>query len=222
MLLIAAAALLIAAAVWGIAGRMSGNGAQTAQTTQDREETTAAKPVIYLYPSAETPVSVKLTLSGTPGTRYPAPDADGVWRVTAQPDGTLTDAAGREYSYLFWDGVLDTAYDFTKGFCVRGADTAAFLQETLAAMGLLPREYNEMIVYWLPQMENNAWNLISFQTDAYTEAAALEIEPAPDCLLRVFMAWKALSEPVGIEPQTFSPFVREGFAAVEWGGAQVR
>ena len=71
-------------------------------------------------------------------------------------------------------------------------------------------------------MENNAWNLISFQTDAYTEAAALEIEPAPDSLLRVFMAWKALPEPVWIEPQTVSPFVRKGFAAVEWGGAQVR
>ena len=45
--------------------------------------------------------------------------------------------------------------DFSRGFVVRGSDTAAFLREKLAYMGLTPREYNEFIVYWLPRMQNN-------------------------------------------------------------------
>ena len=43
-------------------------------------------------------------------------------------------------------------------------------------------------MYWLPRMQGNAYNLISFQSDRYTETARLTIEPEPDSVLRVFMA----------------------------------
>ena len=182
------------------------------------DENLAAKPVIYLYPEEETEVSVTLDYDGTLTATWPAYE-DG-WQVTAQPDGTLHDAAGNEYSYLFWEGESDTVYDFSQGFCVAGADTAAFLRDTLAEIGLTPREYNEFIVYWLPQMQDNAYNLISFQSERYAETAKLDITPAPDSMLRVFMAWKPLDQPQQIEPQTFEPFVRDGFTVVEWGGCK--
>ncbi len=34
-----------------------------------------------------------------------------------------------------------------------------------------PKEHNEFIVYWLPRMQDNAYNLISFQSEACTDAA---------------------------------------------------
>ena len=107
-----------------------------------------AKPVIYLYPEVETEVTVRLEYTGRLTCTYPQPDPDGAWRVTAKPDGTLTDSQGWEYSYLFWEGESDgTPPDFSRGFVVKGSDTAAFLREKLAYMGLTPREYNEFIVY---------------------------------------------------------------------------
>ena len=39
---------------------------------------------------------------------------------------------------------------------------------------------NAFIIYWLPKLEHNAYNLISFQSDAYTNAAKLTVTPAPD------------------------------------------
>lgn len=183
------------------------------------EEDVSAKPVIYLYPEEKTEVSVTLDYDGELTVTYPD-YADG-WHVTAYPDGTLLDADGNEYSYLFWEGVSDTVYDFSKGFCVAGEDTADFLRETLSAIGLTPEEYNEFIVYWLPKMQDNPYNLISFQAGRYTESARLEITPAPDSVLRVFMAWKPLDKPQEIAPQTFPAFLREGFTVVEWGGTQV-
>ena len=36
-------------------------------------------------------------------------------RVTAEPDGTLYDENGDEYSYLFWEGENNTDYDFSTG-----------------------------------------------------------------------------------------------------------
>ena len=111
-------------------------------------------------------------------------------------------------------------YDFSRGFCVAGSDTAAFLEDALRQLGLTDREANEFLIYWLPRMESNAWNLIAFQTTAYTDAARLTIDPAPDTLLRVFMAWKPLDKAVDIEPQVLTAPERRGFTAVEWGGAE--
>ena len=183
------------------------------------EFTEAAKPVIYLYPEAETDVSVKLNYDGKLTCTYPA--YENGWSVTAAPDGTLTDAKGQTYNYLYWEGITNPEYDFSQGFCVPGEDTAAFLEDALAKLGLTRREANEFIVYWLPLMEANPYNLISFQTDAYTDHAELEISPAPDTLIRVFMAWKPLEEAMEIPAQTLTAPERTGFTAVEWGGSQI-
>ncbi len=185
------------------------------------QSTNSAKPVIYLYPETETEISVRLSLDGELTTTYPDYGQNG-WTVTAQPDGTLVSHAdGQEYSYLFWEGVSNAEYDLSKGWCVPGDETAEFLQETLAALGLTPEEYNEMIVYWLPQMEKNPYNLITFQQECYTDSARLDISPQLDSLLRVFMAWKPLEQPVDVQPDTLVPFQREGFTVVEWGGCKL-
>ena len=179
-----------------------------------------AKPVIYLYPEKTTTVSVLLDFEGTLTHTYPA-YRDG-WTVTASPDGTLINHAdNKEYSYLFWEGDSKRTIDMSRGFVVKGSDTAAFLQEKLALIGLRPKEYNEFIVYWLPHMENNRYNLIAFQEKDYTDSAELTITPKPDSILRVFMTYKPLTLPVTIPPQELKPFVRRGFTVVEWGGAKV-
>ena len=184
------------------------------------EESAEAKPVDYLYPEAEMEVTVRLDYDGELACTYPA--YHNGWTVTVRPDGTLTDERGQTYSYLYWEGVSNTEYDFSQGFCVPGSDTAAFLEDALAQLGLNRREANEFIVYWLPRMEQNPYNLISFQAGAYTGHAVLTVTPEPDSILRVFMAWKPLEAPVELLAQDLPAFSRTGFAVVEWGGAEVR
>ena len=103
-----------------------------------------------------------------------------------------------------------------------GSDTAAFPEDALSKLGLTRREANEFIVYWLPLMQDNPYNLIAFQSDVYTQNAQLLIDPAPDTLLRVFMAWKPVDEAVEIPAQSLSAPERNGFTVVEWGGCRVR
>ena len=177
------------------------------------------KPVIYLYPEEETEISVTLIPDGRLTCTYPAYN-DG-WTVTASPDGTLTDAKGQTYNYLYWEGETYARYDLSKGFCVKGEDTAVFLEDALGKLGLTRREANELIVYWLPQMQDNPYNIIAFQTDIYTNAAKLAVNPAPDTLIRVFMAWQASDTPVALENQELSAPDRTGFTVIEWGGAEL-
>lgn len=180
----------------------------------------ADKPVIYLYPERKTDVKVSLSLNGELTCAYPK--YEDMWHVTAEPDGTLTDKQGKEYNYLYWEGELNAEYDFSKGFCVKGKDTAAFLETALEKLGLNRKEANEFIIYWLPIMQENEYNIISFQTGAYENSAKLNINPAPDTLIRVFMAYKPSREYVKIEKQELTAPQRNGFVAVEWGGAEVK
>lgn len=184
------------------------------------ENHTVKKPVIYLYPTQTEQVNVKLDFAGSLTCTYPQYSANG-WNVTAHPDGTLTGSDGKQYSYLYWEGAGGVQPDFSSGFVIKGSDTAAFLQEKLSALGLTPREYNEFIVYWLPKMQDNTYNLISFQGSSYTNAAKLTVTPKPDSILRVYMAYKPLKAAVSVPEQTLPSFERKGFTVVEWGGMEV-
>ena len=181
------------------------------------------KPVIYLYPEEETDVHVELELTSSDlYTTYPR--YNNGWDVTAYPDGSLLNKAdGTHHKYLFWESVnARTRFDYSKGFCVAGSDTESFLKEKLSYMGLTEDEMNEFIVYWLPLMEHNKYNLISFQGDVYTDSAKLNITPTPDSMLRVFMAYVPLEESVDIQPQQLKTFERKGFTVVEWGGSEIK
>lgn len=177
------------------------------------------KPVIYLYPETETDVHVTLSLAGKITCSYPS--YRNGWSVTAMPDGTLRDSHGMQYNYLYWEGETDADWDLSTGFCVPGKESAQFLEDALSRLGLTRKEANEFIVYWLPLLERNPYNIINFQTQAYTDAAKLDITPAPDTLIRVFMTWQAAEYSIAIPPQELTAPKRSGFTVVEWGGTEI-
>ncbi|MBQ7123727.1 MAG: hypothetical protein IJO01_03845 [Oscillospiraceae bacterium] len=178
------------------------------------------KPVIYLYPEKETLVSVNLDFDGKLTYTYPA--INNGWRVLAKPDGTLTNLAdGSTHYYLFWEGTARPKWTYEKGFVVKGSETEKFLRENLAKMGLTPREYNDFITYWVPKMQENKYNLISFSGAEYSEIAKLTVDPKPDSVIRIHMMWKAHDEPIEIEPQVLPTYERKGFTLVEWGGTEL-
>lgn len=192
---------------------------QDDDNTSEDDELVDKKPVIYLYPEQQENVSVKLKYNGKLTCTYP--EYKGEWNVTAFPSGKLIDKDGKFYNYLYWEGKNSVEYDFSEGFCIAGKDTVAFLEKSLEQLGLTRKEANEFIVYWLPEMQDNAYNLISFQNEVYTDNAQLEISPKPDTLIRVFMAWKPLKEAEEITEQDLSTPMRNGFTVVEWGGSKV-
>jgi hypothetical protein len=185
------------------------------------EGITVDKPVIYLYPETETDVFVSLDID-TERFIVTYPEYRKGWYVTASPDGTLVDKHdSNEYSYLFWEAESIHTWSFDDGFLVKGSDTVEFLREKLSYLGLTPQEYNEFIVYWLPKMQRNAFNLIHFAGSEYINAYPLNISPAPDSMLRVFMIWEKAYGNEIIVPQQLTQFDRYGFSVVEWGGTEI-
>ena len=183
----------------------------------------AHAPVIYLYSDDSTPINVRIDLEGEFTYTYPVYREDEGWTVTASPEGILTDSEGRTYDFLFWEGDVYMDPDLSRGFCVAGEDTESFLTDVAYELGLNDTEAEFFVSYWTPRMERNAYNVITFQTTAFDEAARLEITPEPDVLLRVNMLWYPSDEYVTIEEQDLAELGiplsgRHGFTAVEWGG----
>jgi hypothetical protein len=191
-------------------------------TAIEKASAPAKKPVIYLYPKTMQIVNVKLKGDVVLTSTYPDYEENG-WEVIASPDGTLTNiGGGRSFYCLYWEGLYKNNYDMTKGFVVKGEDTESFLEEYLFKLGLTDREANEFIIYWLPQMEKNKYNLIHFATDEYNRSVSLDITPKPDSMIRVLMVYKPLDKPVEINAQVINTPERKGFTVVEWGGSEIR
>jgi len=180
------------------------------------------KPIIYLYPEQETEINV--TLGNPQNLIHTYPKYEGSWNVIAKPDGSLTDVkTGRNLYSLYWEGISTVHSAMTDGFVVKGIDTISFLEDKLATLGLTQREADEFIIYWLPRLECNTYNLIRFETsEEINTNMTLEITPTPDIAIRVMMEYKPLDNPISIPEQQLTTPTRTGFVAVEWGGTEIK
>ena len=180
------------------------------------------KPIIYLYPEEEMSLTVKLGNPEKLTCTYPKYKETG-WKVTAYPDGTLVDnETGRSLYSLYWEGLNTENIQFNDGFCVKGEDTIKFLEEKLEILGLNEREAEEFIVYWLPKMEDNKYNLMRFASmEEIEKNMQLNFSVKPDTVIRVLMEYKPVDKYVDIPEQKIETPERTGFTVVEWGGTEV-
>ncbi len=181
------------------------------------------KPVIYLYPTKDTKVDVKLVNKELLTCTYPK--YTNGWSVLAKPNGDLTYIeTGRSLYSLYYEA--DSLIDFKvtdEGFVIKGEDSATFLEEKLEILGLNAHETEEFIIYWLPKLEANEYNYIRFATKEEIDAnMPLEVTPNPDSVIRVLMTFKGLNSPISVKEQVLETPKRDGFVLVEWGGTEIK
>lgn len=181
------------------------------------------KPVIYLYSEEEINVDVKVKgVDFT--TTYPLYLDN--WSVQVTPNGTIKDMKGKEYNYLYWEGVPNNfVLDMSKGFVVAKENYIEFFESKLLEIGLTDKEACDFITYWLPYCNEFKSVQVSFQMENYEEAVDIDFSIEPDNELRVFVALKGLDKMIDIEEQDLSyyaDFKREGFTVVEWGGTFIK
>ena len=176
-----------------------------------------SKPIIYFYPTKETHVNVKLWTPENISHTYPKYMWEKWRNVIAQPNGDLEDIdTWRKLYALYREWKKYDKDNFNEWFVIAWKNIIPFLEEKLAILWLNEREAEEFIVYWLPQMENNEWNLIRFETKAeQDENMPLNITPKPDTVIRVMMDWKAIEEPIDISEQQLTTPERNWFTVVE-------
>lgn len=178
----------------------------------------SGKPVIYLYPKQKTEVTVVVKPRKIDKS---VPEYKDGWQITAYPNGDLYNPAdGKTYPYLFWEGKSDKpTIDKTKGFVIKKEQVEDFLNEKLKQLGLNQKETNDFIDYWAPRMKNEPNVYIYFMPQSdFDRLIPIEITPEPDTIIRIYMLFKSLREPISVQEQEIITPERKGFTVVEWGG----
>lgn len=179
------------------------------------------KPVVYLYPTRETKVNVKVGAE----IRQSEPIYNQGWQVTAYPDGRLINQDGQKYGSLFWEGMGKGVYPMIKqGRVVETKNIEKELRADLSKLGLNQKEAQEFLDFWLPRMPSTLYTRLSWLTTAeLNKLAPLAISPKPDTLIRVFLDFVGQDTPeTNLLPQDLSSIKRDGFTVVEWGGLLVK
>ena len=180
------------------------------------------KPIIYIYPEEKMDLNIKLVNKELITHSYPK--YKDLWNINVDTNGNIYDYdTKRNYYALYWEGKRNNNVSFDEGFVVKGEDTIKFLEEKLNILGLNEKEINEFIIYWLPQMENNKYNIIRFKTKAEIENyMPLEFSKTPYTLIRVYMDFKSSNKKIKIKEQILEKVTRKGFTIVEWGGSKIK
>ena len=181
------------------------------------------KPIIYLYPTTDTKVTVEL--GNVDNIAHSYPKYNERWNVLAKTNGTLIDLdTNRELYSLYYE--CENKYDFKvedEGFVVNGEDTISFLEEKLLLLGLNAKEAEEFIIYWLPRLEVNKYNYIRFATKEEIESnMPISYSVMPDSEIRILMTYKPLDCEIKDKEQELINPHRTGITVVEWGGTRIK
>ncbi len=174
-----------------------------------------AKPVVYLYPERTMEVSVKVGARVTKSEPYYGAG----WQAIARPNGQLL-VGGQTYDSLFWEGLGYGSYpEITEGVIVARPQVEETIRSQLTLIGLKDKEVNDFLTFWLPKMPATNYVRLTWLTNQQMEALApLSVSPKPDSLIRVFLDFQGLKQPINLKKQELQKYERKGFTVVEWGG----
>jgi hypothetical protein len=179
------------------------------------EYETVEKPNLYLYPEAETEVTVRLGFPAGGGITISEPTyADG-WTVSVAPDGEIEGG----YGHLFYEAQVPPDWQFDRGWVVQQRQLEEFFNENLAAGGFNERETADFIEYWVPRLDDKAFYVIYPQYARDIEPLiTLTIEPEPAEILRLYYVISGVDLVDRYVPEPEIPsFHRSGFTVCEWG-----
>ena len=179
------------------------------------------KPVIYLYPTKQTVVSVAVKTPGRiviSNPTYPT----GSWQnILAEPDGTFT-YNGHQYSELFYESLIHTFQKPAQGIIIPTSKLSIRLAAILDRLGLIAHEKQEFLGFWLPKLQQLHAPYIQFSiltANAKNQIDAVTITPKPDTQIAFIAYFKPVFTRYNLPELQLPPKPhRKGFVSVEWGG----
>ena len=179
------------------------------------------KPVIYLYPTKDTPVNVKVNTPGSIVESIPAYTNTG-WNVLAHPNGNIEDN-GKTYKELYYESSVTKVNAPKEGFIVEKNNAEVKLREITSKLGLIKPEQEEFLAYWLPKINNLNSPYIFISVIDKNEKERIdnvEIIPQPNTKIEFLVYFKPVYKPFSVPELNFPAKAPEriGFTSVEWGG----
>jgi hypothetical protein len=176
----------------------------------------AREPVLYLYPTSEQKVSVKLSIDGK--LTAAIPDYKDSWELTASPDGSLI-FGNATFPHLFYEADLIVSTVPEKGWTINKSDLEIWMSKTLKDLGFIEKEINDFKSYWLRTLSTHeTYDAFLLPEKFVTSKLGLTITPKPDTLIRALFYFRKGDKDKKLTPPEIITPSRNGFVAAEWGG----
>lgn len=171
------------------------------------------KPAVYLYPTEDSMIDVKLEINGR--ITQDIPSYGDSWDVFATKEGLIEG----KYDYLFYEAELNKMELPEEGWVVGYGNLGQWFDVKLVELGLNEKEKMQFMEYWLEELPEAEYYEIKLLGDEFlSENMNLVVSPEPDTMIRLDFHFRALDEENDLpEPMTVTP-ERNGFTVVEWGG----
>lgn len=179
------------------------------------------KPVIYLYPTKPTFVTVQVTTNGSIVESNPVYPQGGWKDVLAFSTGNLQ-YQNKQYTELFYESSVSTFEKPSLGIVIPTSELVQNLNGVLSKLGLIGAEKNEFISFWVPKLQTLNSPYIFFSVLSPSAKDAIDhvvITPKPDTQIDFIAYFKPVSTTNYGSILTLPPTPkRVGFTSVEWGG----
>lgn len=199
----------------------------------DREEERfikmTEKPVVYAYSPLDLDLLIHLKPSGKLKFTYPQITESNSWEMKLKNNHFL-DQKGNKYPYLFWDSEqkdihISKSENNLFGAILANENVVSYLDSILSKVGFNSQEKTDFITYWGPRLVQTEFCFIQFQTQQEcSQFADYEIAPKPDNFNRfyiLFSGFEYFPTNFSVTSQKLTPFNRDGFNLLEWGGVEV-
>jgi len=179
-------------------------------------EDIALKPNIYIYPQKQINLDVNINFPHGGEVTTSIPDYCLAWNdLKVDPTGFINE----EFSYLFYESIQPTLYQYHYGWIVAQEDLENFFIQNLTETSFEGQEIIDFTDFWIPLLTDYPYYAIYPQyNEQLSKMTKLEFSIAPDNLLRLIYSIEGQQDDSLILPEPKIPeFHREGFYVVEWG-----
>jgi hypothetical protein len=179
------------------------------------------KPVIYLYPTDPTFVTVQVNTIGSIVESNPTYPQGGWKNVLAYPNGNL-EYQNQPYTELFYESSVNSLQKPEKGIVIPKDELTENLNSVLDKLGLISNEKKEFIAFWLPKLQalNSPYIFFSVLSSSSKDTVDhVVITPKPDTQIAFIAYFKPVNTANYGSALELPPTPqRIGFTSVEWGG----
>lgn len=181
------------------------------------------KPAVYLYPTENKLVNVRVFPKGELTYTDPPYDKSAGWTVTANPNGILTTMSGQSIpsNYLYYESKLLDKYiqKPEKGWVVQKSGLEDLFNRVLPKLGLNKKEETDFKEYWLTQLPDAQYYFVGLVDKTQRDfLEPLSVTPKPDTSIRFSFYFESLNTPKVVEEPVIETPSRNGFTLVDWGG----
>ncbi|MDP2885369.1 MAG: hypothetical protein Q8P51_10155 [Ignavibacteria bacterium] len=175
----------------------------------------ARKPNIYLYPTTNQQISVRVLFPSGGRILESHPAYGTGWVADVDPNGRIN----QQYDYLYYEAQTADRYQYTFGWTIQRDTAADFFRHVLHNGGFIEREIKDFLEYWVPRLTSaNYYSVYPQQRDLLENLIRLDVVPKPQTVLRLFFVIRT-TEMLGAElPEPHLQSIqRTGYALAEWG-----